>query len=687
MRVEITDSCADALRVAPQDVQRTFGAPPPPASSRASSAPRFLCSPAGFCAEGGFCAKPLMTHDEMTPTVESLRAAGVLGPLHERFARALGRIAAEERPEVLLAAALVSRQVSGGHVCLDLRRLIERRELASEESGPVEIGAWPSFEAWMEALRASALVGGEEEPRPLVLDAHGRLYLRRYWEHQSRLAAALRARAVEIDPSVDGALLARGLARLFPASCDSPDPDWQRLAALLSVQRRLCVISGGPGTGKTFTVVKIIALLAEQALARGKRAPRIALVAPTGKAAARLSESIRRAKAALACDDDVKRAIPEQASTIHRCLGPVGFSATSFRYNEENPLVTDAVIVDEASMIDLALMSRLIAAIPAGARLILLGDKDQLASVEAGAVLGDICNTGFAHRYSRALIRQVEALTGDHLPRDPSAPARTGIWDCIVQLRRSYRYGENSSIGAVARAINAGDAEAALDVLDSGDHSSVRRVEPSPDGSLVGELRRAVRDGFTEYLRAGSEDAALRMFDRFRVLCAHRRGWHAVEPVNRQIEQALTDWGLLRAEGQNYLGRPIMVTRNDYSLGLFNGDVGLIVRDPHDAKARRAYFFSPDGSPRWLSPARLPPHETVFAMSIHKSQGSEFDSVAVLLPDQASPIVSRELLYTAVTRARQSVTVHATREVIRQAIARRIERASGLRDLLWGRPD
>ena len=620
----------------------------------------------------------------MTATLDALRAAGVLSALDEHFARAMGRIAGESRPEVLLAAALVSRQVSNGHVCLDLSQVAGGAALVDDSGTPLALQSWPPLDAWRATLRSSPLIGASADITPLVLDDADRLYLRRYSAHQERLAAVIQARSVEADTVVDRAWLGEALDRLFPVdSAVAGDLDWQRRAALMAVQRRFLVISGGPGTGKTFTVVKILALLIESALHTGQRPPRITLVAPTGKAAARLAESIRRTKPTLRCAGAITQAIPDEAATIHRCLGSIDGSAIRFRHTADNPLVTDVLLVDEASMVDLALMARLLDAVPQHARVLLLGDEDQLASVEAGAVLGDICNSGVPRHYSRAVIERVAGLTDDRLPLAPDAPGRTGIWDCIVQLQHSYRYGADSGIGALARAINAGDSDAALAVLDQVDYPDVALVAPATDGRLSAALRDAVLHGFAAYLRADDPRERLRAFERFRVLCAHRRGWAGVEWVNRQIVAVLTAAGLIRDGGQLYVGQPIIVTRNDYQLGLFNGDVGLIIHDPERAGARLAFFIAPDGTHRMLSPSRLPPYETVFAMSVHKSQGSEFDDVAVLLPQQVSPVVSRELLYTAVTRARRTVTIHASRDVVAHAITHRIERASGLRDRLW----
>jgi exodeoxyribonuclease V alpha subunit len=623
----------------------------------------------------------------MTVTIDTLRAAGLLSPLDEHFARAMARIGNDGRDEVLLAAALTSQQVSNGHVCLDLARLAAMPILCDEEGRQVAERPWPPLDPWLDALRSSPLVGDGDVATPFVLDAAGRLYLRRYWEHEARLAKALHERAAQVEASLDGGWLRTTLDRLFPAEGSgaprTTEPDWQRMAALLALQRRFCVISGGPGTGKTFTVVKILALLVEEALLADRRLPRITLVAPTGKAAARLSESIRKAKGTLACSDTVRDAIPEDAATIHRCLGSIGGSSTNFRHHTGNPLVTDVVLVDEASMVDLALMSRLVAAVPPRARLILLGDQDQLASVEAGAVLGDICNTGAPRSYSRACVEQVTQLTGNRLPLSADAPHETGIWDCIVQLNRSYRYGPDSGIGRLARAINAGDAEAALAILDSGECPDVARVDASERDFLSAPLRTAAIHGFGAYLRAREPIEQLRALDRFRILCAHRRGPTGVDGINTQIEVALAQADLIRPDSLTYVGRPVIVTRNDYQLGLFNGDVGLIVVDPERADGKVALFRGDQDTVRRLSPSRLPPHETVFAMSVHKSQGSEFDEVAVLLPERSSPVLTRELLYTAVTRPRHKLVIHASREMIVHAITHRTERGSGLRDRLW----
>ncbi|MBI3782195.1 MAG: exodeoxyribonuclease V subunit alpha [Deltaproteobacteria bacterium] len=617
-------------------------------------------------------------------TLDTLRAADYVSWLDIHFARTMGRIANEQRPEVMLAAALASRAVRESHVCLDLQQLAREAAVRDGDGTVIAHNPWPTADRWLNSLQSSPLVTDGSGDTPLVLDAKGRLYLRRYWQHECDLAAAIGARAVAVDTNVEGSWMHATLDRLFEGNREGAgEVDWQRIAALLAAMRRLCVISGGPGTGKTYTVVKILALLVEMSLQRGERLPRIVLVAPTGKAAARLSESIRKAKVGLNTTEVVKAAISDSAATIHRCLGSIGGSATRFRHDASNPLNADVVLVDEASMVDVALMARLLDAVPAKARLILLGDKDQLASVEAGAVLGDICNTGAPRAYSHQLIDEISRLAGELLPRAGAAPAQTGIWDCIVQLTRSYRYAAGSGIGALARAINDGDVETTLKYLSDTSDGGVMRVDPAGEWTLSDTLRTSALAGFADYLHEDEPGKQLRLLERFRVLCAHRRGSGGVETMNGQVQEALREAGLIVPDESIYVGQPIMVRRNDYQVRLFNGDVGVVARDPQRSDARLVVFEGDEGALRWLAPSRLPPFETVFAMSIHKSQGSEFDEVAVVLPAQPSPVLTRELLYTAVTRSRRRLTIHATPEIIRYAVERRIERASGLRDRLW----
>jgi exodeoxyribonuclease V alpha subunit len=589
----------------------------------------------------------------MPAELDVLRAENVFSPLDVRFAEAMLRLAGENDPRTALALAVASRQVGAGHVCVDLARLAAAPEMLAGEDGTLAVRV-PAADAWVRTLRASKLVGEEGAATPLVLDTAGRLYLRRYFEHERHLAEAILACVRQAPGAIDRGVLDDGIARLFGAARDEA----QSAAARTAVERRFTVISGGPGTGKTSTVVKILALLVEQAFARGQTAPRVVLLAPTGKAAARMSESVATARASLACREEVRAAIAGDASTIHRALGAQGGSR-GFRYDAETPLLADVVVVDEASMVDLALMDRLFTAIPPHARVILLGDKDQLASVEAGAVLGDICGAGL-----------------------PAGAPGAEIGACVAQLTHSWRYGEDSGIGALARAINLGDADAAVGLLRDPERPDVRWVESEATRALWPELRAAVVDGYGPCF-TGPGDARLRALGRFRVVCAHRRGPHGLEGLNRAIEALLAERGWALRERDHYAGLPVLVTQNDYGVKLFNGDLGVVTPAPDDATRLHAVFPDAHGGTRAVALARLPAHERVYATSVHKCQGSEMDEVAVVLPPAPSPLTTRELLYTAVTRARMRVTLYATEAVVRHAIATRVERTSGLRDRLW----
>jgi exodeoxyribonuclease V alpha subunit len=621
-------------------------------------------------------------------TLEQLHAAGYLGPLDLRFAEALARIArarsgAEPHPEALLAAALASRQMADGHVCVDLAA----PPLVTDDAGtPLSGLRWPAPEAWRAALEKSpfaTVAGLDDEPpaTPLVVDAAGRVYLQRFWCHQRELARALRERAARTFEVRSVERVRRELVRLFPPS--DPSFPWQRAAALTAIRRGLTVVTGGPGTGKTATVVRILALLFGEAVAAGGRLPRAALVAPTGKAAARLAESVEAALPGLPVDPALRELLPRAASTIHRALGTVGSTAPRFRHDADNPLVADVVVVDEASMVDLALMNRLVTAVLPTARLVLLGDRDQLASVEAGAVLGDLCDpAALGAGYSARHVEDLATLGGIDLPRPAASGAAAGLRDAIIRLVHSYRYGERSGIGRLAASIREGDADEALRVLDSDEFRDVSRVEPPRSGGLHEACERSIADGFRPVLENADASAALRAMDGFRVLAAHRRGPFGVEALNARILEILREEGLLDDGDAHSRGRAVLITRNDYTLSLFNGDVGLIVADANEPGRRVAAFAGPDGRVRSFSPARLPTHETAFAITVHKSQGSEVDGVLLVLPE-TSPVVTRELLYTAVTRARRHVTIQATREAIARGIRAETRRASGLRDLLW----
>jgi exodeoxyribonuclease V alpha subunit len=611
--------------------------------------------------------------------LERLCAAGVIGPLDVHFARTLARLSADASEAVLLGAALASRAVAQGHVCADLKTLTDRPLLDADGMPFSDVQLPPAF-AWVMELGGSALVSDGSRSTPLVIDEAARLYLTRYWRYQTRLASALRSRAMKPAEDFDSSRVKASLERLFSTAGGTRPDSGQRMAAIVAILRRLAIISGGPGTGKTTTVLRILAALQEEALASGRPPLRIELLAPTGKAAARLVESIRAGKAGLDTSDAVKAAIADEASTIHRRLGFRPYAPTRFTHDVNNPLPADVVLVDEASMVDLALMTKLVDAVPRRARLILLGDKDQLASVEAGAILGDICDTRDEHRRSRDFADQVADLMPDLEPVQVG-PSHTGIWDCIVHLTHGYRFDPQKGIGALARAVGQGRAEEAIELLRNDPTQSIAMVELTRIEDLRERLRAPVLESFRPYFDARDPRDRLACLGAYRILCAHRRGPFGAERINVLVRDVLARAGWIDPTSEHYAGRPIMVTRNDYQLELFNGDVGVLHRAP-DGRIR-AYFSGPGGEMRSFLPGRLPSHESVYAMTVHKSQGSEFDAVGLLVPPQLSPVLTRELVYTGLTRARRTVTFYGSLGVLREAIDRRIERASGLRTALW----
>jgi exodeoxyribonuclease V alpha subunit len=587
--------------------------------------------------------------------------AGVLGAADVHVARRLAELAGEEDEDVVLAAALAVRGPRMGHVHVDLATA--RATAAVDDDEDVDVGAlpWPEPAPWVDRVRGSALVAvGEDAPqtRPLRLIGTA-LYLDRYWREERAVAADLRRLADAPVTAVDEALLAEGLERLFR---DGPD-ELQARACASAVRRRLTVVAGGPGTGKTTTVARIVALLAEQAERTGAPTPLVALAAPTGKAAARLEEAVHEEAARLDVGDGVRAGLLElHASTLHRLLGWRPDSQSRFRHDRLNRLPHDVVIVDETSMVSLTLMSRLVETVRPDARLVLVGDPGQLTSIEAGAVLGDIAGTSDG-----------------------------GARDGVVVLERVHRFGQG--IAAVAEAVRRGDGDGTLHALERGGEAVIWiATDPdedlAPDAPALAPLRDgavAAARGVIEAARAGDAHAAIERLGAFRVLCAHRQGAHGVETWMDRIERWLAaEVAGFGAEGRWYAGRPLLVTENDYGLRLYNGDTGVVVATTPSPPARVTVAFERSGEAVTYSPARLGAVETVYAMTVHKSQGSQFGTAAVLLPEPGSQILTRELLYTAVTRARDRLLVVGSEAAIRAAVARPVARASGLGRRLWG---
>lgn len=590
---------------------------------------------------------------------------GFIRALDVHFARLIDGLSDGTPGAVLVAAALVSQQTGEGHVCL---RLSEWADKVIFRDIPDLVT--PPLEAWCALLSCCPAVSTMAD-KPLVLDGDT-LYLARYWAFETRLAAALRTLAVREAGRVDRDLLSANLIRLLGDNADSAG---QRRAAALAVLRCMAVISGGPGTGKTHTVAAILALLLVQ-----EPSLRIALAAPTGKAAARLAEAIQAAKRTLPFDEAERASIPERTYTLHRLLGIVPGRLRP-RYNAQNTLHIDLIVIDEASMVDLPLLAHVMDALPLHARLLLLGDRNQLASVEAGAVLADICGDASVSSYSPALSKLLGEITrtGEN-PMRTAAGSPVAIADSVITLTHSYRFAHDSGIGALASAVNAGDAEAAIAVLQSGWPDLY--LEPSL--SLERRLAKRMDAVLSDILDASSPAAALANLNRLRILCALREGPYGVVELNAQVERHLRRHFGVDTRRPWYRGRPVMVLGNDYALRLFNGDVGIVWPD---AQGRlRVFFEAQQGGMRPIHPGRMPSHETVYAMTVHKCQGSEFDEVFLVLPRQDARVLTRELLYTGITRARSSMELCADLPIVAVAVRRSIRRASRLRERLWARP-
>ena len=619
-----------------------------------------------------------------TGMLRQFNLAGVLTAADIHVATRLGRLGGESDERVLLAVALAVRAVRLGSVCVVLS---EARSTVSADEHVLAADEleWPSTEEWVAACAASPLtgtdaddpVGGPGHPLRLV---EGYLYLDRYWREEELVRDELDRRAAEPALPVDTGALQRVLDQVFT----DPPPDRQRLAAAMTALRSLTVLAGGPGTGKTTTVARLLAML------RGLPGdtPRVALAAPTGKAAARLQEAVEQA--AVQWNIDVGDVV---ATTIHRLLGYRPGSHSRFSHDRNNRLPFDVVIIDETSMVSLTLMARLLEAVRPTARVVLVGDPFQLASVEAGAVLGDLVQRPPVP--AAQVPAELTAVAGQDLSAgsgidarpspEPDPATTTELRNAVVRLTRVHRFG--GAIGTLARAIYAGAGDEVVAILRSGERD-VEFIDVPDGGSVDATALRgdvvASASALLASARSGDADAALGMLDRHRLLCAHRRGPYGVSRWAVEIERwlAAEPGGPDAARGDWYVGRPLLVTANDYELQLFNGDTGVVVEQ--DGRVLAA--FSRGGAPVLLSPYRLAAVETMHAMTVHRAQGSQFAHVSLVLPSTDSALLTRELFYTAVTRAEQHVRILGSEAAVRRAVSRPIVRASGLRRARPERP-
>lgn len=569
-----------------------------------------------------------------TGLLQTFNVADVLTAADVHVAQRLGALIGESDDTVLLAAALAVRAVRHGSVCVDLTTVAD----TPIDNGGVEVDLpWPDPQTWLAAVAASPLVS--EEAMRL---SDSLLYLDRYWREERQVCHDLLARLDGPTPAVDEDLLAAALDRVFP-----PDYVEQRTIAESSVRRGTTVLTGGPGTGKTTTVARLLAIIAEQHEHLYGRAPRIAMCAPTAKAAARLTDAVAEQTRELQpVDQDRLGAIA--ASTLHRLLG-ARWGSTRFAHDRNHRLPHDVIVVDETSMVSLTHMARLLEAVRPTARLVLVGDADQLASVEAGAVLADV-------------------VAG--LAEHPAQP--------VARLLHGHRFG--GPIETLADALRVGDADAALAVLTAG-HPQVQLIDPNDVASVEAFTADVVDHAVAVWsaAEAGNAAGALESLDAHRLLCAHRDGPFGVRGWNARIERLLADRTSVAPYAEWYPGRPVLVTANNHALGIYNGDIGITIRT---SDGRMAVALATSDEPRQLAITRLPDTDTLYAMTVHKAQGSQAGVVSVIMPPEDSTLLTRELFYTAVTRAQEQVRIVGTQESIRAAIDRRAVRASGLAERL-----
>ncbi len=569
----------------------------------------------------------------------ALRQAG-FSELACQFARFIDRLNQGEDEVVATISALLSDAVSQGHVCLSLDTVLQQNLIACEDRTEL-----------ITRLKNSHVVGVTGDYKPLILTDDGLLYLYRYWQDEQTVAKSIRQRCQPIE-IVDPESLHHDFAQWHSSH---KGIDWQKVAVFMALTRQFSVISGGPGTGKTTIVLRLLNMLQGQ-----NSSFKIALAAPTGKAATRLQQAISEGGNASL-----------EAKTLHRLLG-ITANNDKGRYSQQRPLPIDVLIVDEASMIDISLMAKLMQALPEHARLILLGDSQQLASVESGAVLANLCAK--KPSFSTAFSQQVTNFTGQILSH--AEGGEQILNDSIVLLQHSYRFDDQSDIGQLAKAVKLGNIQTAYDVI------ALSKQEIWQQNLLIANVQAHVLDGYRHYFDAITHhtdaETCLKVFETYRVLCALKNGPQSVLSINELIEKSLQKRGW-KTQQPFYHGRPIMVTHNDYRQRLFNGDTGLVL---YDEQGVLKACFNIDNSLRWVNLSRLPAHETAFAMTIHKSQGSEFDKVSILLPEEESVLLTKELLYTAITRAKKQVMLLCSEAILAKTVVTQHQRETGLADLL-----
>jgi len=613
-----------------------------------------------------------------------------------------------------MLSSFVSAQSGEQHSCIDLENL------GQPFLGVYRFPELSTMLSYIQNARTFARLSttgvnlDEPTAKPIILQ-DGKLYLQRYWQYESQLAAIIRektTKALDLDITAAKVLLSDLFDEEHNHAEQGQTLDWQKIAVCIAASQTLSFITGGPGTGKTTTVTKLLALLQGLAARKGN-VLNIQLVAPTGKAAARLTESISAAKIKL--PTALQANLPEQCQTIHRLLGAKPQSP-HFRANASHPLHLDVLVLDEASMVDLPLMAKLFAALPKDAQIILLGDQDQLASVETGSVLSDICAASdlqgdnpnkalliYSDAMQQHLTKLISLPTSSAIPNletNTSITKRSGIrgsviQDNVVKLLKSHRFGENSGIGQLAKRVKAGQVAQCLSLLNDEQFTDINWHQPTQTTpqTVANEILKTlitqllpIYQQYTQAIQQGDLRQAFKYWDQQQVLCAQKSGYWGVTQLNALIENELHKQGLIDNTKDFYIGRPVMLSKNDHQLKLFNGDVGIVMPDPDNAALTKVWFVTPEGDLRGLLPSRLPSLETLYAMTIHKSQGSEFESVYLCLPpitaNNQGRGLNRELIYTGLTRAKKQFMLFAEAKALSVSLGQQCVRGSGLAERL-----
>lgn len=607
------------------------------------------------------------------PTIDKAGTLSGIRPIDQAFAEFIRNLELQHPDIMANLAAILSNSLGQQNTCVAIARL--------DQSNLKQLGVASQDDLRKKLQQANTVVinGAESSNSAPIIFENDNLYLQRYYFYEVQLAALIRQRCSrQID--LDHEQLKPILKQLFSAPPSNTDIDWQQIAVCIAAGKYFSMITGGPGTGKTTTVARLLGLISTIPSAKQHKLT-IKLVAPTGKAAARLSESLANARRIL--PQQFHAALDVECGTIHRLLGTIP-NSISFRHHLHNPLHLDLLVVDEASMVDLPLMYKLISAVPEHGRIVLLGDPKQLSSVEAGSVLSDMCKAAQGQSslsaYSTALAKQVEALTGFSLPVIPGG-RDDSIADCLVVLQESHRFSQKSDIGKLARLVIEDELDGVITTLMAAEFADVSWHSDTRPGHLIDQVVPRYEKYFTQ-VKQGELSTAFEALQGQQILCAQRSGSWGVAAINLAIEVELGKGGIIDLSSKDYSGRPIMLTENDHSLSLYNGDIGILMPDPVMPELKKAWFSMPDGTFKGVLISRLPAFETVYAMTIHKSQGSEFGHAFLCLPDTAvgnsQRGLSKELFYTALTRARHKFTLYSPRSSLIQCLTTQCRRSSGL---------